>query len=63
MNCGRIDELLDYLSDDELRRVPSWVQVWVEAGAMSADEAVTWVERAAGRLAFLHFTNDASPLH
>ena len=43
MNYGRIDDLPAYLSHDELHRVPSWVRAWVEAGAMAAEEAVTWV--------------------
>ena len=48
MDATRIDAILDLLSDEELREIPRWVDVF-ERWNMPADEAEDWRRRIMAR--------------
>lgn len=60
MNAARIDAILDLLSDEELREVPRWIDVF-ERWNMSTADAEEWRRRIVAKRAFLSLRNGTPP--
>ncbi len=45
MNAAAMNGLLAEMTPDEIRELPRFVAVWLDAGLMDEDEAVQWLVR------------------
>ena len=45
MNTAAMNGLLAEMTTDEIRMLPRFVEVWLDAGLMDEDEAVQWLVR------------------